>query len=78
MQGWSTYDPNNASLKMLQRIATLCNNSDFVVQDKFDPTAPLLNLEAEVLKPDFNLLMLQTTGGSLTRGYPPVAALRVI
>lgn len=32
MHGWSLFDPNNGSFKMLQRIATLCNNSDFIVQ----------------------------------------------
>ena len=32
LQGWTIYDPANPSFQMLQRIATLCNNSDFVVQ----------------------------------------------
>ncbi len=31
-------------------------------QDKFDPKAPLLDLEKEALKGDFNLLNLATTG----------------
>eukprot|EP00198_Chlamydomonas_reinhardtii_P006957 XP_001696293.1 sodium/potassium-transporting ATPase alpha subunit [Chlamydomonas reinhardtii] len=68
MHGWSLFDPNNGSFKMLQRIATLCNNSDFIVQDKFDPGAPLLDLEKEALKSDFNLLNLATTGDASESG----------
>ncbi len=62
-QGWPLFAPEAPSFAMLQRIATLCNNSDFVVQDALDPTAPLLDLEKEAARADFNLLGLQTTGG---------------
>ncbi|KAG2438556.1 hypothetical protein HXX76_005107 [Chlamydomonas incerta] len=68
MHGWSLFDPKNPSFQMLQRIATLCNNSDFIVQDKFDPEAPLLDLEKEALKSDFNLLNLATTGDASESG----------
>ncbi|GLI63034.1 hypothetical protein VaNZ11_005895 [Volvox africanus] len=67
-QGWPLFDPKNRSFQMLQRIATLCNNSDFIVQDKFDPTRPHLDLEKEVLDREFNLLNLQTTGDASESG----------
>ncbi|EFJ52783.1 hypothetical protein VOLCADRAFT_78789 [Volvox carteri f. nagariensis] len=67
-QGWPLFDPKTSSFQMLQRIATLCNNSDFIVQDKFDPTRPLLDLEKEALSSDFNLLGLQTTGDASESG----------
>ncbi|GLC55060.1 hypothetical protein PLESTB_000939400 [Pleodorina starrii] len=67
-QGWPLFEPTNSSFQMLQRIATLCNNSDFILQDKFDPTRPLLDLEREVQSPEFNLLGLQTTGDASESG----------
>ncbi|GLC38270.1 hypothetical protein PLESTM_000706100 [Pleodorina starrii] len=67
-QGWPLFEPTNSSFQMLQRIATLCNNSDFILQDKFDATRPLLDLEKEVLSSEFNLLGLQTTGDASESG----------
>lgn len=62
------YDPEHSTFAMLQRVATLCNNSDFVVEDKLDPTKGAINLEIEAAKADFNLLNLQTTGDASESG----------
>ncbi|KAG2500240.1 hypothetical protein HYH03_001818 [Edaphochlamys debaryana] len=67
-QGWPLFDQKAPSFAMLQRIATLCNNSDFIVQDKFDPTRPLLDIEKEAHSPEFNLLGLATTGDASESG----------
>ena len=52
-------DPN---WKQLQKVATLCNNSRFVLKDKDDETKPPINLQEEQIKPEFNLLGLECTG----------------
>lgn len=56
------YDVNSPSWQALQRVATLCNNSRFVLTDADDEDRPPLNLKEEVETPDFNLLGLQCTG----------------
>eukprot|EP00798_Chlamydomonas_sp_ICE-L_P012784 gene12784-16042_t len=65
-QGWSRYDPQDTSFKMLHRIATLCNNSQFIVEDK--ESGGLIDLAAEISKPDFNLLDLGCTGDASESG----------
>ncbi len=56
------YDVESAGWQALQRVATLCNNSRFVLTDADDEDRPPLNLAEEIQTPDFNLLGLQCTG----------------
>ena len=56
------YDVESAGWQALQRVATLCNNSRFVLTDADDEDKPPLNLAEEIQTPDFNLLGLQCTG----------------
>jgi sodium/potassium-transporting ATPase subunit alpha len=52
----------------LQMVATLCNNSRFVLKDKNDENSEVINLVNEVVKPDFNLLGLECTGDASESG----------
>ncbi|KAI8105250.1 hypothetical protein M9435_000418 [Picochlorum sp. BPE23] len=56
------YDTEAPTWQALQRVATLCNNSRFVLTDADDEDKPALNLAEEVQAPDFNLLGLTCTG----------------
>jgi sodium/potassium-transporting ATPase subunit alpha len=56
------YEPESTSWQALQRVATLCNNSRFVLTDPDDDEKPPLDLIKDVESPDFNLLGLQCTG----------------
>lgn len=52
----------------LQMVATLCNNSRFVLKDKNDENSEVINLAEEMVKPDFNLLGLDCTGDASESG----------
>jgi sodium/potassium-transporting ATPase subunit alpha len=56
------YDTKSPSWQALQRVATLCNNSRFVLTDPDDDEKPPLNLAEEVMNPEFNLLGMTCTG----------------
>lgn len=56
------YDTASPSWQALQKVATLCNNSRFVLTDPDDDEKPPLDLAKELQTPDFNLLGLQCTG----------------
>ncbi len=67
--GWTKYDVDNASFKMLTKIAAVCNNSELVLAaNSLDPTAGLLDLAAEWQNRDFNLLDMQCTGDASESG----------
>lgn len=67
-QGWTKYDPDNSSFHMLHKVATICNNSEFILANNLDPAAGLLDLGAEWQKPDFNLLNMGCTGDASESG----------
>ena len=56
------YDIKSPSWQALQRVATLCNNSRFVLTDPDDEEKPPLNMAEEVMNPEFNLLGMTCTG----------------
>lgn len=56
------YDPNEATFKQLQKVATLCNNSRFILKDPNDDEKPAIDLSKALQDPDFNILMLDCTG----------------
>jgi sodium/potassium-transporting ATPase subunit alpha len=46
--GWTKFDPENATFRMLHKVASICNNSEFVLaNNSLDPAAGLLDLGAE-------------------------------
>eukprot|EP00951_Prasinocladus_malaysianus_P022314 scaffold186521_cov43-Prasinocladus_malaysianus.AAC.1 len=61
-------DTKAATFQRLMECAVLCNNSEFVLKDPMDENAPTLNLQAELGKPDFNLLSLNCTGDASESG----------
>lgn len=62
------YNLEDPTWKKLQMVATLCNNSRFVLKDKDDENKPAINLKEEEVKPDFNLLGLTCTGDASESG----------
>lgn len=56
---YNTADPTWARLQM---VATLCNNSRFVLKDPNDETKPPIDLKEEIEHTEFNLLGVQCTG----------------
>lgn len=66
------FAPADPTWQKLQMVATLCNNSRFIVQEiEDDPTKtakPPLDLAKEVNDPDFNLLALNCTGDASESG----------
>lgn len=61
-------NPNAATFKYLQMVATLCNNSRFMLKDPMDETAKPIDLPTELQDPTFNLLGLQCTGDASESG----------
>lgn len=62
------YDPADPTFQKLQMVATLCNNSRFIVADAKDETAQPLDLMKEMENPEFNLLGLNCTGDASESG----------
>ena len=62
------YNLNDPTWKRLQMVATLCNNSRFVLKDKEDENAPIIDLKAAQESPDFNLLGMECTGDASESG----------
>jgi len=58
------YDKNDATFKMLHKIAALCNNAEFL---SVDEDGNSINI-ADVTKPDFNLLDVPTSGDASESG----------
>lgn len=67
-QSWRNFEPTNPTFGMLQKIATLCNNSDFILADKNDPDTPPIDLPKAMETESFNLLALDTTGDASESG----------
>ncbi|KAL4422112.1 hypothetical protein ABPG77_003397 [Micractinium sp. CCAP 211/92] len=62
------FNPQDPTWLKLQMVATLCNNSRFVVVDKDDESKPPIDLAKAVEDPDFNLLALECTGDASESG----------
>lgn len=62
------FKPQDETWQKLQMVATLCNNSRFVVTDPDDDSKAPLNLEKEKENPDFNMLSLVCTGDASESG----------
>ena len=62
------YDLEDPTWKRLQMVATLCNNSRFILKDKDDENAPVIDLKSAQEEPDFNLLGLECTGDASESG----------
>mmetsp|Transcript_18105 Transcript_18105/g.45586 ORF Transcript_18105/g.45586 Transcript_18105/m.45586 type:complete len:1179 (-) Transcript_18105:1049-4585(-) len=67
--GWRKFEPESATFTWLHKVATVCNNSEFMLStNSLDPAAPLLDLAVEMEREDFNLLNLQCTGDASESG----------
>jgi sodium/potassium-transporting ATPase subunit alpha len=62
------YNPEDPTFKTLQMVASLCNNSRFIVVDPKDEKAAPINLKEEMENPEFNLLGLDCTGDASESG----------
>lgn len=62
------FNPDSMSFQALQKVATLCNNSDFIVNDPDNPDKPALVMAEEVENRDFNLLDMNCTGDASESG----------
>ncbi|PSC70763.1 sodium potassium-transporting ATPase subunit alpha-1 [Micractinium conductrix] len=62
------YNPQDPTWQKLQMVATLCNNSRFVIKDNDDESAPPIDLVTALEDPDFNLLGLTCTGDASESG----------
>ncbi|GAB4819471.1 hypothetical protein N2152v2_006517 [Parachlorella kessleri] len=62
------YNPEDPTWVQLQKVATLCNNSRFILKDPNDDEKPAINLAKALEDPDFNMLDLNCTGDASESG----------
>ncbi|GAQ85006.1 Ca2+ transporting ATPase [Klebsormidium nitens] len=72
----SCYDPSSPTFAKLQMVASLCNNASFLTST----SSGVIDLDHDMLKPDFNLLALDCSGDAseqgLTKFVEPIRATR--
>jgi hypothetical protein len=72
----SHYQPSSPTFVKLQMIASLCNNANFLTST----SSGVIDLDLDMLKPDFNLLTLDCSGDAseqgLTKFVEPIRSTR--
>lgn len=61
-------DVEDPTWQKLQMVATLCNNSRFLLKDSADDSKPPIVLQEEIMSPEFNLLGMNCTGDASESG----------